>query len=154
VRGAGVRYYGQLHDIEVLLPETGTGEPFDEEALKSLIGGFHGRHETIYGRSDPKMPVTIETIKLHAIGKRRPLQISKQPPQGQDASPAIKRRRKAYFKQNGGFVEIPCYHGDRLQSGNVLLGPAIIEETKTTVVVPPRYELTVDGYGNYMMRRS
>ena len=57
-----------------------------------------------------------------------------------------------YFKELDGMVETPCYDGDKLQNGNVIKGPAIVEETKTTVVLPKEYELTVDAYCNYMIR--
>ena len=34
-------------------------------------------------------------------------------------------------------------------AGNIITGPAIIEEKLTTVVVPPGARVTVDRYGNY-----
>ena len=71
---------------------------------------------------------------------------------GKDASGALKRKRQAYFKELGGFVETLCYDGEWLRYGNVISGPAIIEETNTTVVVPPGAELTIDVYGNYIIK--
>jgi N-methylhydantoinase A/oxoprolinase/acetone carboxylase beta subunit len=53
----------------------------------------------------------------------------------------------------GGFVKTPCYDANRLHYGHVIEGPAIVEEAKTTVVVPRGAELTVDAYGNYVVRR-
>ena len=153
IRGAEIRYLGQLNDVEVLLPEISVGEPFTGETEKALIAGFHGQHEAIYGRADPAMVVTIETVKLHAIGKRRPIELTTEPKTSEDPSAAFKRKRQAYFKEAGGFVETPCYDGARLQHGNAIDGPAIIEATTTTVVIPPEYKLTVDAYGNYIMRR-
>jgi len=152
IRGAGVRYYGQLHDIEVLLPEGPIGADFTEDATKALVDGFHERHKIIYGHSNPSMPVTIETIKLHAIGKRRPLELTKEPLSKEDPSSALKRRKPVCFG-NAGFVETPCYEGDRLKPGNVVAGPAIIEETQTTVVLPQEWSLTIDPFRNYVLRR-
>jgi len=153
IRGAEMRYVGQLHDIEVLLPETKIGEHFTEQDRKALIEGFHERHKAIYGSSDPGLPVTFAILKLQAIGARPPFRPVKQTFLAQDTSGALKRKRQAYFKELGGFVETPCYDGDRLRYGNIIMGPAIIEETNTTVVVPPAAELTVDVYGNYIIRR-
>lgn len=153
IRGAEVRYLGQLNDVEVLLPEISVGKPFTKETQKSLIDGFHKKHEALYGRSDPSMVVTIETVKLHAIGKRRPIKFATEPMTSEDPSAAFKRNRQAYFKEAGGFVATPCYDGARLRHGNAITGPAIIELTTTTVVIPPDYKLSVDAYGNYIMGR-
>ena len=153
IRGAGIRYLGQFNDVEVLLPEIPVGEPFTEETEKSLIAGFHEQHEAIYGRADQSMAVTIETVKLHAIGKRRSIELTTEPLTSEDPSAAFKRKRQAYFKEAGGFVATPCYDEARLRHGNAITGPAIIEATTTTVVIPPEYKLTVDAYGNYIMRR-
>ena len=149
IRGAELRYYGQLHDIEVLLPEIRRGEAFSGGTFKRLIELFHERHKAIYGWSDPSMPVHISMLKLQAIGMRRPIEMIRQPFFAKDPSGALKRKRRAYFKERRVFVEVPCYDGNWLRHGNVIVGPAIIEEIDTTVVVPPGAELTVDPYGNY-----
>ncbi len=99
------------------------------------------------------MPVTIETVKLHAVAKRRSLKMDSEPLSGEDASAALKRNRQVYFDQKEGFTDTPCYDSERLRHGNVIVGPAIIEGTKTTVVIPRGYRLQVDAYGNYTMRR-
>jgi len=154
LRGAAMRYFGQLHNIDVFLPGAHVGAPFTEQTLKALIRGFHERHEDLYGRSDPSMPVTIETVKLHAIAKRRSFEITKEPFGSEDSSPALKRMRHVYFRKAGGFIETPCYNGEKLIHGNIIMGPAIIEATKTTVVIPQGYRLQIDAYGNYRMRRG
>ena len=154
VPGAAMRYVGQLHSIDVFLPERPVGEPFTEETATSLIGGFHERHREIYGRSDSQMPVTIEEVKLHAVAKRRTFEMTRESLQPEDSSAALKRRREVYFKDLGGFVETPCYDGERLMPGNIVPGPAVIEETKTTVVVPQYYRVQVDGFGNFLMKRD
>ena len=153
VRGAAIRYFGQLHNIDILLPEVGVGEPFTEETVKSLVYGFHERHEDLYGRSDPSMPVTIETVKLHAVAKRRSFEMAKEPLCAEDSSAALKRKRQVYFEGRHGFIDTPCYDSKRLRHGNVMMGPAIIEGTNTTVVIPHEFRLNVDAYGNYIMRR-
>jgi N-methylhydantoinase A len=149
-----MRYFGQLHNIDIFLPEVGVGEAFTEESLKSLVDGFHERHEDLYGRSDPAMPVTIETVKLHVIAKRRSFEMAKEPFGGEDSSGALKRRRRVYFEGEDGFIDTPCYDSERLRPGNIVGGPAIIEGTNTTVVIPHNVRLNVDTYGNYSMRRS
>ena len=154
VRGAEMRYFGQLRDIDVTLPEIKTGKPFLEANLKELVAAFHSRHEALYGWADPALPTTIALLKLRAIARRRPFQLAKQTLSPQDPSAALKRRRQVYFKQLGGVKETPCYDGDKLQHGISIKGPAIIEEQKTTIVVPPEAQVTVDAYGNYLVTIS
>jgi N-methylhydantoinase A/oxoprolinase/acetone carboxylase beta subunit len=38
-------------------------------------------------------------------------------------------------------------------AGNVITGPAIIEETTTTVVIPEAFVCSVDKYKNYILTR-
>ena len=104
------------------------------------------------------MEVIIGTLKLQAIGERHHADLIKKQlftrETSKDASAALKRKRNVYFKELGGFVETQCYDPDRLQYGNRILGPAVIEEKRTTIVLPGGAELTVDMYGNYLVRRT
>ncbi len=153
IHGAEMRYFGQLNDVDVALSDGREGEPFTEATLKELIRRFHEQHKTLFGWSDPSLPCIISTLKLQAIGLRPPARLEKQPIHPKDSSSALKRRREVYFKGFGGFVNTPCYDADKLRYGNVISGPAIIEEAKTTIVLHPGTELTVDAYENYLIRR-
>ena len=152
-RGAEMRYFGQLRDIMIFLPESESGEPFTDQTLKDLIREFHAKHQAIYGWSDPTMAVAISTLKLRAIGVRRPVELIKQPLSSQDASAAMKRKRQVYFQELGGFIETPCYDASQMKHGNRIEGPAIVEDPTTTIVVPKGAELKVDAYLNYLIRR-
>jgi N-methylhydantoinase A len=154
VRGAEIRYYGQLHDIEILLPEAPKGDVVSDETVKALVAEFHKVHGAIYGWSDSAMPVTIAQLKLHATGMRRPIVLNKQPISPEDPFSAFKRSRQVYFNDLGGFRDTPCYDGNRLRHGNMIEGPAIVEETKTTIVVPKGHVLTLDAYENYMLKKK
>ncbi|MFC1909374.1 hydantoinase/oxoprolinase family protein, partial [Chloroflexota bacterium] len=79
--------------------------------------------------------------------------LTKEPLCPEDPSAALKRKRPVYFKETGGFIDTPCYDDAYLRHGNVIKGPAIIEATNTTIVIPQEYQLTVDAYGSYVMRR-
>jgi len=149
-RGAEMRYFGQLRDIDVALPEISAPSDFAAADFAALVRRFHERHEELYGWANPKLPATIAMLKLRAIGRRRPFAIAESRPNGADSSAALKRRRPVYLSQRGGFVETPCYDGDHLAHGHRLSGPAIIEERRTTVVVPEGWQITVDRYDNYL----
>jgi len=153
VRGCEMKYFGQRHNIEVLLPETKYSDDFTMQDVKDLISGFHARHKAIYGWANPDYPVIFTTLKLQVIGSRAPFKPVEQPFDSNDALPALKRKRNAYLKESGGLIETPCYNGRLMRHGYQVSGPAIIEEVDTTIVVPPGAEVTVDKYGNYMVKR-
>ena len=69
-----------------------------------------------------------------------------------DPRPALKRQRTCRF--NGRDVKTPVYDGEKVLAGNVIPGPAVIEETTTTVVIPEAYVCSVDKYKNYILTRS
>ncbi|MFC2018992.1 hydantoinase/oxoprolinase family protein [Chloroflexota bacterium] len=149
-RGADMRYYRQHFSIEASLPPTKIGRPMTVKAFKTLVKDFHNRHRVLRGYADETAPTEGVSIRLKAIGRRPPVKIAEQAFGGEDASTALKRRRPVYFKELGGFTETPCYDGNRLRNGNIIIGPAVIEEETTTVVVPARAKVSVDRYGNYV----
>jgi N-methylhydantoinase A len=68
-----------------------------------------------------------------------------------DPAKALKRTRKCLF--DGSFTETPVYDSEKLKSGNIIKGPAIIEVPTTTAVIPHNYQCRVDDYNNYMITR-
>lgn len=150
VRGAEMRYFGQLRDIDVHLPESRPGEVFNDNMLQELVRSFHERHRELYGWGDPKLPSTLAILKIRAIGRRRSFVTEDVPFSRQESDHALKRRREVYFKPLRGFVETPIYDGALLAHGNTLVGPAVIEEKSTTIVVPPEWTVAVDSKNNYL----
>ena len=53
-----------------------------------------------------------------------------------------------------GYRETDIFIGADLQPGHQVRGPAIIEETFTTIVVYPDWQATVDDAGDYELTRS
>ena len=71
-----------------------------------------------------------------------------------DADPAhsLKTRRTCFFE--GKPISTPIYDGERLKHRDMIRGPALIEESTTTVVVPERFRCAVDETGTYQLRHS
>ncbi len=57
--------------------------------------------------------------------------------------------RKVYF--DGEFVETPIIARQELGEGAKFSGPAIVTQSDATVVVDPRAETRVDGFGNLVI---
>ena len=63
------------------------------------------------------------------------------------AGPALRETRQAYFPELGGFTPCQVILRERLRPGDVVTGPAIIEERESTSLVLPgdRAELSTRG---------
>ena len=57
------------------------------------------------------------------------------------------------FQQFNEYRPNPVYNGALMRPGNVVTGPAVVEEHNTTVVVFPDFELELSPLNAYIMRR-
>jgi N-methylhydantoinase A len=147
-RSAEMRYVGQYHEVEVLLPP-GT---ITSDSIKETVARFHRRHEALYTFSMPWRETEFLTFRLRATVPRAEFELRQIPLGGPNADAALKRQRRCMW--DGQFLETPVYAGDLLQTGNRISGPAIIEEQTTTVAIPQRYVCEVDTSRNFIIRRS
>ena len=46
------------------------------------------------------------------------------------------------------------YDGDKLEPGMSFSGPAIVEESGTTIVIPPDLPCHIDEYGNFHIQTA
>jgi N-methylhydantoinase A len=147
-RSADLRYVGQFHEVEVEVP---LGELTDS-SIEAAVENFHGEHEALFTFNMPWQAVELLTFRLRATVPKAAFELTRIAEGADDASHALKRSRRAWF--DGAELQVPVYDGELLRAGNRLAGPAIIEETTTTVVVPGRHALTVDPLKNYVIRRD
>src|SRR3990167_4274767 len=137
-RTADMRYVGQFHEVEV---EISDGE-VTGDAVPVILEAFHRQHEALFEFSMPFLKVEFSTFRLKASAPKAPFTLKKIGAGGKDASAALKRRRSCIFA--GKKVDTPIYDGEQLLAGNVIAGPAIIEERTTTVLIPGGFRCTVD----------
>lgn len=148
VKSADVRYVGQYHEVELKLPQ----EAISAQDIERLTAAFHVRHEELYTFSLPWVPAEFRNLRLIAKVKGRKIQMERVEAGGADPSAAAKAARDCYF--GSGFRPTPIYDGEKLRAGNVVSGPAVIEESLTTLVVPENFRCKVDEYGNYIAERA
>ncbi len=147
-RTADVRYIGQFHEVEADVP----GGQLTKQSIDAIVAAFGGRHEELFTFSMPWKGVEILTLRLKATAPKAPFHLPNLKKGEKDPKPALKRTRKCWF--GGKQVETPVYDGEKLRAGNAMVGPAIIEEPTTTVVIPERYRCTVDDHRNYLLERN
>jgi len=106
----------------------------------------------MYGSSEPDNIVECSHWRVEAKGLVPTLQFPHQDPAGEKPSRAsIKPTRKVFWEEFKGMVDTAIYDGSELRNGNVLIGPAVIEEPTTTIVVPPEVKVTVTERGDFLM---
>jgi N-methylhydantoinase A len=147
-RHADMRYAGQEHTVKVPFP---AGE-VTREKLAESERRFHEAHEREYAfRLDS--PVEIVNYHLVAYGAVRKPEMAKLERTARELTDAIKGRREVDFGVHGVHTA-EIYDRSFLGLGAEFLGPAVVEEPMTTVVVPPGWLTAVDQYGNLHLNRE
>src|SRR5262245_24350560 len=148
VRSADLRYHGQSFELPVTVPP-GPLSPADIDRLRAE---FHGSHERAYGYAAPDDPVELVNVRLAALGvtpkpRRAPL-----PDGGRSAAAAVKGRRDVWFAEVNGFRPTVVLDRAKLLRGNVIEGPAIVEEHDASTLIHPGWTATVDEHANVVLR--
>ncbi len=143
-RLAALCYPGQTFDMPVPLALRGGGA-VTARVLAETVERFHRTHEELHTYACRDEEPILRGLRLKAMA----LEHKPELPRATRRTGGSPRRgaRKAFFR--GRFVGTPIYDGPRLSPGQAILGPAIVEEPFTTLVVYPGQRATVDAFGNY-----
>ncbi len=146
VRLSDLRYYGQEHTIRVPVP---SGK-ITRETLDVLSRSFHEEHGKEYGFT---LDSSIELVNVVLSGTA-----SVAKPTLKITAPKTSRARpfatRNVYWEGLGDITTPIFSRADLPIGAPLHGPAIVEETTTTIVLPVGFTATVDPYGNLMLREE
>ncbi|WP_313199460.1 hydantoinase/oxoprolinase family protein [Rhizobium sp.] len=146
-RTVDVRYAGQNYEISVPV-QAGTVTAATFAAIEEA---FLNAHRQLYGFIAEGEPVQMVTFRLAASGLVEKAQFQPAEMEGPDSSAAITGSREVWMMEAGGFVTATLYDRAKLKAGNVVQGPAIIDQMDTTTVVPMDTTATVDAYLNLML---
>jgi N-methylhydantoinase A len=131
------RYAGQSYELPI---------PFahrDPGAWARLAHDFHDAHRRRFGHADPAAPIEIVGLGATAIGKVDAPRLPGLAAGGPEPPPAaLIGMRRVFFEgdaigEPGAWAAARIVQRDRLLSGNVLEGPAVIEEVSATTVLYP-----------------
>jgi N-methylhydantoinase A len=144
VRTADLRYFGQAFEIRV--PAGGSAEEVE--------AAFHDAHERSYGycyRDDPSQVVEWVNLRVSGLGAIRRPDLEPLEAGDGDPSAALDGGRPLYVGDRR--HEAPVYRRERLRAGDVVTGPAVIQEFGSTLPVHPGFTARVDELGNVVVRR-
>ena len=149
-RYADVRYYGQNFELSVEVPDGS----FHPGVIKSIRDSFHREHKREYGYCRENGLVQIVNYRLVAFGKVTAISFRELEEGGTDASHAVTEERDVFFEENNGYVPTKIYARSKLLAGNIVPGPAIVEQLDSTIVIPPNYSGFVDKQQNLMISKQ
>jgi N-methylhydantoinase A len=149
-RSADLRYVGQAFEVRVPVAD---GD-LDDAAAEDVAQAFHAAHRQLYGydfAEDPRQAVEWVNLRVSGIGPIRRPDLLELPAAEGGADGAVTGSRPVFFDD---WVETPTYDRPRLAPGDVVHGPAVIEEFGSTVPVHPGFRATVDLHGNLLLERN
>ncbi|MFO8116179.1 MAG: hydantoinase/oxoprolinase family protein [Halorubrum sp.] len=138
-RQLDLRYEGQAYELTVTMP----GDEYSSARFEEGVDRFHEQHEQLYGYAMRGEP--LELVTLRAAGTVETPPVTDEVSAAEE--PAVTRERPVYF-DGVGFVETPIVDRQTVGVGDVIEGPAIIEESGCTTLLPPDTTAETSREGN------
>jgi N-methylhydantoinase A len=142
-----LRYVGEQSSVSV--PVVGNSVGWLERTVES----FHAMHERLYGFSVPSEPVELVNVRLRAIGrlyrgeKERYAAVPKSAPR----VASMGTRKVAFGPAKSDRIDVPVFARTSLSPHARFSGPAIVEQSDSTLLVPPNRSVSVDAYANLLI---
>jgi N-methylhydantoinase A len=146
-RAADMRYVGQEHTVTVPIPLD-----LGEAGAETIKRRFDELHEAHYSHAAPGEPAELVTLRSAVIGIVAKPEIPALA-RGHASPPDAARRpaREVFFEGLDKRALTAVYGRDQLLAGNVIAGPAVIEEDASTTLVPPGDRVRVHEHGHLLM---
>lgn len=135
---ADCRYLGQAESLSISILQRN----FDAKSVEDLQKRFTDVHQRSWNFTLSR-PVVVTNFRLRAVGAIGEYETGKLEP---NSTLRPTGQRAVYFIDQ--FETIPCYQRAHFASDSVLEGPAVIEESSTSLVLGRGQRASVDGDGN------
>ena len=145
IRTCDMRYFGQAFEISVPLPS----KVIESQDIEDMIDKFHSLHEQAYGHCMKEDPIEFVNYRVSAVGT-----FSKPDLINSAKEIKIKGEKKQIYGTavfSGKEYKVPIINRDSLETGEKIIGPAIIAEMGATTVVYPNHTAEIDELKNIIM---
>ncbi len=136
LRSYDLRYFGQSYELTT--PDAGN--------LTDTLTAFHALHEQQFGHSHPEQPVQIVAVRLKAVVYPNLPELPAHSLGG--ASPEHALIRECTMTFRSGEQNVRLYDHALLRHGNRVIGPALLVQSDSTILLAPGWEGVVDAWGN------
>jgi N-methylhydantoinase A len=129
-RAADLRYQGQGYTVEVSAAGLDHTQP-----VKALEQRFVEAYTRLYGVAATNAPVEIVHWKVAGTGPVEPLDLRLARQDSGAAGEALKGYRNIYIPETRGFQPCSIYDRYRLRPDDTVVGPAVVEERESSLVL-------------------
>jgi len=142
------RYVKQYHEVSFPVALEAIRQP-DANAIPAT---FHVEHKRMYGYSleDDGAPIELINVRVRAAGLTEKPAYTEEPDAGRDARPALKGERPAYIPEERAARFVSVYDGHKTRHGHQIVGPALVEQVNTTLLLTASYDCICDKYGSFV----
>ena len=145
---AHMRYSGQAYDLAVDLGEAWDGSALAPDTLERLAERFHALHEERYAYRSEREVVECVQLRVFMEGPAAPFPTPASPP----GPPRETGTRPIYFTGARARLDTRIWDRASLPAGTVLNGPALIEGTGSSTIIPPGWTVEVDDRLDLILR--
>lgn len=143
-----MRYAGQIYEVAVDVSSLDlTNRPFAQ--IQELL---HRQHEKDYSYRHESGVGEIMNAVVTVVGRLPGIKLPPGRRYASDPTHALLEHRAILMRDVGQYRQVPVYAGPKLLPGNELSGPAVVEETNTTILVPAGFELELTSPSAYLMK--
>ncbi len=148
-RSVDIRYRRQTHELQVEVPN----KPVTRDLMRKVLQNFEESYEGNYGQGSAYREAGIEIVNFRiemSVSMPRPA-LRKRNLTADDQKPVAKSTRTVYFFDGSKGIDTAVMDGEDLLPGHRISGPAILEYTGTSIIVPPNASVTIDPYLNAIL---
>ncbi|MFM9888116.1 MAG: hydantoinase/oxoprolinase family protein [Burkholderiales bacterium] len=139
-RTVDLRYSGQDYSLEIAVNAPATHDSARHTWQKDFLASY----QELYGKVDDDNPIELASLRVYARQHATAPRIIA-PEAIEPARP--KSSRNVFLMQTKAFVSSPVFEREALKVGQIIEGPAVIEERMSTTVIDSGDALTVDTTG-------
>ncbi len=153
-RELDLRYSGQGYELRTPLDGLFV-ERLTAGSLVAARARFDERHAQIHGHAAANRPVEVVSYRLRVrVAVPKYQQQEEAPGASPGALSRAEKARRVLHISGDEVVEAIVYERDRLAIGDVIAGPAIVEQFDATTVIPPEWRARVDATRNLILESS
>ncbi len=151
LRSVDLRYFGQASEVSVAAPAGPVDAAFVAEVRAGLDRGHQERFGYAYG-DDPDHATEWVNLRVTGAGRIPRPRLARGEAGDGNAARARTGERDVWFGRE--WRPTPTYDRGRLEVGDVVEGPAVIEEFGSTVPLDPGFRASVDAVRSLVVTRA
>ena len=148
--GYRMQYMGQLNDLEINSPITSAATAADWD---KMVEAFDETYARVYASSarSPELGFSVTGAILRGVVTTQKPTLPEEPMAGPTPPAEALIGKRPFFRHNN-WLHADVYQMEKLKAGNHIVGPAIIESSMTTFVVPDGFETYLDAHSLFHLK--